>query len=337
MTAFGRANRRRLLDEWFDAQGPPTIETAWQHVYRLLLWIDKTTGLAHCYESDKSQPGRPWYGRSLAFHAWVAQELGTTPLKLGASIDWLFRRVLADLSSKTEKRQARAERQLEKFGALEFPDPGEDPDLEDLILDRLSPFLSKPPPREVMSEMIDQVLIHIREENKRKNLVGEGFEDVLEALVTRLGISDLWVDTRVTLHDIHGFHPPRAGSKAKKVDLALMRGNKRILVTAKWSVRADREEQFATDFDAYARLESANEGFDYILVTNEFDPARLSAACDRRIGPAPLFTHLVHVCPDAVKAVYDHYPTPSSGGVYQAIDSGRLIGLGDWLSGIAEA
>jgi len=43
-----------------------------------------------------------------------------------------------------------------------------------------------------------------------------------------------------------------------------------------------REEQFGVDFEAYARLEEAGQNFEYVLVTNEFDAARLSAACERR-------------------------------------------------------
>jgi hypothetical protein len=35
---------------------PPS---AWEHVYRLLLRADQKTGLAQCYESDKSQPLPP--------------------------------------------------------------------------------------------------------------------------------------------------------------------------------------------------------------------------------------------------------------------------------------
>jgi len=58
--AFGAKNRNRLIDQYFSAIGDAeiTAATAWRHVYRLLLWADQTTGLAHCYESDKSQPGK---------------------------------------------------------------------------------------------------------------------------------------------------------------------------------------------------------------------------------------------------------------------------------------
>ena len=61
--AFGAENRARLLARYFNDAGDISIENAWQHVYRLLLWIDRTTALAHCYESDKAQPGRAWYAR----------------------------------------------------------------------------------------------------------------------------------------------------------------------------------------------------------------------------------------------------------------------------------
>src|SRR4051812_41445337 len=79
--AFGAENRNRLIDLYFQTSGDEAIvpANAWQHVYRLLLWSDPTTGLAHCYESDKSQPGKSWYARSLAFHAWVCAGLRTEP------------------------------------------------------------------------------------------------------------------------------------------------------------------------------------------------------------------------------------------------------------------
>ncbi len=75
-----------------------------------------------------------------------------------------------------------------------------------------------------------------------------------------------------------------------KSDLALLVGRSRTLVTAKWSIRADREEQFMSDFQAYERLEAAGQDFGYVLITNEFDAARLRAACERRRQNAPLFT-----------------------------------------------
>ena len=108
--AFGAESRRQMLAEYFAEVGEVTPANAWQHVYRLLLWTDRTTGLAHCYESDKAQPGRPWYGRSLAFHDWVSRELGVAPSGLGERIDWLFARGTERLARVIARRQAERER-----------------------------------------------------------------------------------------------------------------------------------------------------------------------------------------------------------------------------------
>jgi hypothetical protein len=89
--AFGATNRARLLARYFDNASPVSTANAWQHVYRLLLWIDRTTALAHCYESDKAQPGRPWYARSLAFHDWLSRELTVTPAALAEKIEVVSR------------------------------------------------------------------------------------------------------------------------------------------------------------------------------------------------------------------------------------------------------
>ena len=59
-----------------------------------------------------------------------------------------------------------------------------------------------------------------------------------------------------------------------------------------------------SDFQTYERLEAAGEDFAYVLVTNEFDAARLRAACERRRQNAPLFTHVVHINPTALNVVY---------------------------------
>ncbi len=46
---FGAENRARLLTRYFAAREAVTPANAWRHVYHLLLWIDRTTALAHCY------------------------------------------------------------------------------------------------------------------------------------------------------------------------------------------------------------------------------------------------------------------------------------------------
>ena len=104
--AFGAKNRERLITQYFSERPAPEKSPAWAHVYRLLLWIDQTTGLAHCYESDKSQPGKPWYPRVLAFHDWVGNSLGVSPHTVGEHVDWLFKRATLDLASHVLAKQA---------------------------------------------------------------------------------------------------------------------------------------------------------------------------------------------------------------------------------------
>jgi hypothetical protein len=142
--------------------------------------------------------------------------------------------------------------------------------------------------------------------------------------------------SRVPLHDVGGFHRPSPAEKVKKVDLAILTGSRRILVSAKWSIRADREEQFLSDFESYARLESAGRDFEYVLVTNEFDAARLRAACERRRQNAHLFTNVVHINPLGVAAAYGEAEGASLWAVRLHANDGRLLSLGQWLADLTE-
>lgn len=332
--AFGKDSRRQLLDQYFAGSKPVRPQEAWKHVYRLLLWIDRTTGLAHCYESDKSQPGRPWYARSLAFHEWISDGLQAEPAKLADELDWLFSRGLERLAKtlarELERRTPVAAEQRAAYQG--YPVPGEDPEFERAVLEELGPWLTKPPAPEVMARLIQRVRTSFAQENKRKNLLGEGFEDVLAALIDRLpGGAKRKVTVRPLLHEIPGFRRPPKKEKPRTPDLVVLRGKRRILATVKWSVRADREEQFGVDFDTYAKLDEAGEDFDYVLVTNEFDAARLAAACERRRQNANLFTAVVHVNPSGVLAAYG---TTGRGAALQLeghVKSKRLMSLESWL------
>ena len=332
--AFGAENRQRLLREYLSGIPPISPAVAWKHVYRLLLWIDSTTGLAHCYESDKSQPGRPWYERSLRFHGWVAEALGSVPEDLRAEIDWLFKHASRDLAAgASAERQERAMSQRARTPGM--PEPGRDPELENIILNTLAAWLQEPPPADAMRALTERIHQHTRLENKRKNLVGEGFEDVLAILIRLLpGSTVRLVRARCRLHEIPGFYEPRGREKPRIVDLAIVRRpeDRRSLITAKWSIRADREEQFVSDCTSYVHLERAGQSFDYVLVTNEFDPARLAAAAERQREGNPLFTNVVHVSTEALKAVYGNGASRSMTRVLAHVRSGRIESLSHWLS-----
>jgi hypothetical protein len=174
-------------------------------------------------------------------------------------------------------------------------------------------------------------------ENKRKNLVGEGFEDVLAAVIGRFDTkSALDVHARRLLPDISGFANLRQGDKPNKVDVAIVRkaDERRMLITAKWSIRADREKQFPAEFASYVLAKSDNRPFDYVLLTNEFDPARLMRACESSAGNSYMFSSVVHISPDALRAVYGQQHEGAMATVLRNIESGRIVGLDDWLAAI---
>lgn len=337
--AFGAESRAQLLNEYFEKAGTITAANAWLHVYRLLLWTDRTTGLVHCYESDKTQPGRPWYARSLAFHDWLAKSFECEPHELGGEIDWLFRRgterLAAVIAKQNISRATKAAQQRAPYADRGFPEPGEDPALQKLIEDTLAPWLTGPP-ADALRTLTQRIQTYFGQENKRKNLVGEGFEDVLSALIDRVhGAQSLQIGARTLLHTLPGFRPPRGNEKTRKVDVSVIDGEeRRTLISAKWSVRADREEQFGTDFATYTRLEDAGRDFDFVLITNEFDAARLVAACDLRGQNTNIFASVVHVNPLGPLAAYGTELRHSARRLGEHVESGRLTSLESWLSSL---
>jgi hypothetical protein len=336
--AFGADNRVKLINEFLAATpaAPP-----WQLTYRLILWINRTTGLAHCYESDKCQPGKNWHGRSLRFHDWLAGQLGTTPSSLGQELDWLFRKVVVDyahwVAHNYQRKLARAAAQRAPYVGRGFPEPGDDPGIVQIVREVLGDNLASEPTPEQWRTLTSRILELVALENKRKNIVGEGFEDVLTAVLKRADVnSRIRADARPLLQEVPGFSNVRSNQKPTRVDLAIVRlaDRRRIMVTAKWSTRADREEQFKADWQKYVDAESDGETWDYVLVTNEFDPARLKRACSISAGHSRMLTHVVHISPDALRAVYGVSPEPTMQEVLALLDQGRIVGLDQWVAGL---
>ncbi|MFP5461882.1 MAG: hypothetical protein ACLGII_09940 [Gammaproteobacteria bacterium] len=337
---FGAVNRQRLIQQFLSE----SADAPWLAIYRLLLWTDKTTGLAHCYESDKCQPGKPWHPRSLRFHEWLADSLEVRPRDLAEGIDWLFRHTADDYAQymlqQYQNLLRRARKQREPYANKEFPEPGEDPAIVDIVRDVLGDRLSAEPSEQEWRQMTQRIRELVAVENKRKNLVGEGFEDVLGAVIRDYDKERrLDVRTRVLLSEIPGFANTRLGDKPNKVDVAMIRcsDGHRTIVTAKWSIRADREKQFPAEFASYVMAKSDIRPFDYVLLTNEFDPARLKRACESAASNSVMFAKVVHICPAALRAVYGNAPESTMRDVIKYIDAGRILGIDEWLAGIVSA
>lgn len=338
---FSGPARLDMIERYFDGR---TIdpETAWKDVYRLLLWTDPTTGLAHCYESDKCQPGRPWYLRSLEFHRWLAEQFGVGVAELGDELDIMFKeaveRTTAAEPSVRERMSAKTITQRARYPDA-MPLPGEDPELVQILAPVLDSALSHD--SEMVREALRLARAHITIENKRKNLLGHGFEDLLEAIIRLLpGGAQIQVGTQALIQDIPGFREPRSDQKKEKVDLYVVTpSGRRVLVTAKWSVRSDREKQLEPDHRKYSDCNFGGP-FDYVFVTNEFDPARMVANALASAGNHYLLNAVVHMCPEALRLVHELDAEEQRGKaapqIPGLIDRGRIVGLGDWLRSLLD-
>jgi hypothetical protein len=329
-----------LIDEYF-ADRTVNPATAWMDVYRLLLWIDNRTGIAHCYESDKSQPGKPWYPRSLVFHDWVSRELGVAPLDLKDHVDWMFRQVIGAVTQAEADEMIRdavaVQERLFPEQGRELPVPGDDPRLHAIVEPLMPPDSNQRPGEDQVNDVLRKVYAHMRSENKRANLLGRGFEDVLAGVLARLPEPPAAFDTQTALEDIPGFRATRQGDKTEKVDLWVGdRDRRRVLVTAKWSVRADREKQLPSDFATYVQANEWRDPFEYVWITNEFDPARLVANATYTTMNRSLFDVVVHICPQAVWEVHhlDQPKGPNPTRLRDLMEAGRIVGLDRWLLGV---
>lgn len=339
---FSQPNRVALINRYFgDRKVDP--KEAWKDVYRLLLWCDPTTGLAHCYESDKSQPGRPWYGRTLAFHNWLGEQLDLSNDSLPDALDWMFRQVIEQVAAEETHRRhalaAKAKGQRSQYD-LTMPIPGDDPELRLLVEPLLPKVPSQRPREEVVREALRKIRTHIGNENKRKNLLGRGFEDVLVGVIERLKDgSPAGFGSQRAIEDIQGFRTPRSGDKTEKVDLWVTPSPlRRVLVAAKWSVRADREKQMRGDFLTYVAANSVRDPFEFVWITNEFDPARLVANATNTEGNRHLLDAVVHVCPEALTVVHElDQPrlAKTRAQLKLLLEDRRIISLGSWLQGLS--
>ena len=117
---FGAKVRKRALARYAKDAGPVTALNAWEHVYRLLLSIDRRTRLAHAYDSNHMQPGGTFYSRAGRFtellcEAWsVAQR--DLPQRLVSSLR-LFHRVFLTLFRDSTGAVSRFARSLPHSGA----------------------------------------------------------------------------------------------------------------------------------------------------------------------------------------------------------------------------
>lgn len=320
--AFGASVRRRVLADYFGTAGAVTTDNAWEHVYRCLLWMNRGAGLAHIYDSNHMQAGGGFHGRAKRFTELLCERWAITRTELPAQIDHLFKGCVAELRKRPEAApNEEADSELRTAIAALLAEKGLAPDVAADTASRI----------EALAEETFTI------GNKRKNALGEGFEDLLYMLLRQAAaVPAERLTLRKPVSSLPGFRraPPRQrGFKVERQphpDLAIIDDNvTQMVVTAKWSMRQDRETQFAAEYAAYQRSRTQQTELRFVLITNEFDVARLDNVARAMPGGAGgyIFHTIVHINPDLLVGTQGS----KIGAVAHWIGAGKIVSLADFL------
>jgi hypothetical protein len=313
----------RVLEEYFAQAGEITAENAWEHVYRSLLWIDEGAGLAHIYDSNHMQPGGNFHSRAASFTDELCRLLGMTCSELPAAIDYLFKGCVA------EWKRTRAVEEL-------------DPEVESELISATEQLLRAEGVPEIRVRPLARHIENLSRDfftigNKRKNALGEGFEDLLYLLLRRVSkVPEERIALRTPVSQLPGFRrtpTPRPGGRRPREprpDIAFHeRRITHVITTAKWSIRQDRETQFQAEYTAYQRNKTQTTELRFALITNEFDVARLDNIARAIPGGAGgyIFHQIYHINPDLL--IHTH--GDRIGAVAHWIGAGRILSLNEFL------
>jgi hypothetical protein len=291
-TPFGQITRMRVLGEYFAGAGDVNDENAWEHVYRCLLWMNVGAGLAHIYDSNHMQPGGVFHGRAVRFTDLLCAHWKIDPKELPARIDILFKGCVEELKRRKAEAKIDSETESELISATQA-----------LLRDAgVAEEGALPLARKIEALSRDFFTIG----NRRKNALGEGFEDLLYLLLSRAsGVPPEKLALRKPVSELPGFRkaPPRKkGDKRNREphpDIAIVEDSvTHVITTAKWSMRQDRETQFQSEYNAVQINKVQSTELTYVLITNEFDIARLRNVLRAIPSGAGgyIFHKVYHVC-----------------------------------------
>lgn len=323
---FGRDSRIQVLTEYFETAGVVTAENAWEHVYKCLLWMNEATGLAHIYDANHMRVGGFFHVRAIRFTDELCKEWKITKAELPSLIDKLFRGCVAGWRKTKPPEAGDDDKEIESDLRASIAEilkaEGVAPDRVDATAMRV--------------ELLSRDFFTIG--NKRKNALGEGFEDLLGMLLKRVAnVPPDKVALRQPVSNLPGFRKATlkpAGIRRDREphpDLAFHdAGVTQIIVSAKWSMRQDRETQFHSEFAAYQRGKTQQTELQFALITNEFDAARLDNVA--RASPTGaggyIFHTIYHINPVLLVATQgDQIRT-----VGHWIGVGKIRSLADWLN-----
>jgi len=326
-TPFGQKTRMRVLEDYFSTAGEVTEANAWEHVYRCLLWMNLGAGLAHIYDSNHMQPGGVFHSRAVRFTELLCDHWKISRNKLGGQIDHLFKGCVAEW----KRRHS------------EGADAPLDEETESELILATKSILQGEGLSEQRAAVVARKVEGLSREfftigNKRKNALGEGFEDLLCILLQRVShVSDEKLRLRVPVSKMPGFRkaaPRRKGDKRSREphpDIAVVEGDiTHVIATAKWSMRQDRETQFQSEYSSFQMNKVQSTELTYALITNEFDLARLKNVAKAMPGGTGgyIFHTIYHVC---LPLLRETHGTRFS-EVEPWVGTGKIRSLSDFLS-----
>nr|WP_294546669.1 hypothetical protein [uncultured Rhodopila sp.] len=325
-TPFGRTTRMRVLDEYFAQAGAVSAENAWEHVYRCLLWINPGAGLAHIYDSNHMQRQGVFHSRAVRFTELLCAHWSIEPAELPGRIDHLFRGCVADLTRRTLESgmEAGEETGSELISAIEAI----------LLDDGIAASTALTLARKI--EALSRNFFTIG--NKRKNAPGEGFEDLLGILLQRVcQIPAAQISLREPVSKLPGFRraaPVQADGRRQREphpDIAVTEGGvTHVITTAKWSMRQDRETQFQSEYSAFQMNKVQPAELTYVLITNEFDIARLKNVARAMPGGEGgyIFHTIYHICLPLLRQTHG----ARFADIEPWVGTGKLRSLSDFLT-----
>ena len=220
----------RVLEEYFTTAGEVTAENAWEHVYRCLLWMNLGAGLAHIYDSNHMQPGGGFHGRAQRFTELLCSQWGIERGELAGRLDVLFKGCVAELN----RQQVPPEDTIDQETESELISAVEAVLREEGIAEPRALNVAR------KIEGLSRTFFTIGQ--KRKNALGEGFEDLLLILLQRVASIPLAkLKLRTPVSQMPGFRraaPVQPGEKRKREphpDIAVVEDNiTHVIATAKW-------------------------------------------------------------------------------------------------------
>ncbi|MEZ4447677.1 MAG: hypothetical protein R3B72_51855 [Polyangiaceae bacterium] len=267
---------------------------AWEHVYRLLLSVDRRTGLAHVYDANHMQPGGNFHARAKCFTDLLCAHWNITSGELKERVDYMFQFCLDEYLAQRKVTQSTPTtlEDLSLFGQE--------------VAERIARSLQVSISADLLQLAYEIDLLgedHFTLDRKRQNVRGEGNEDILAWLLLKIsGVPRERLLVRTSAAKLPGFAPPvKAKSKDElkvpKPDLAILSADRRLtqwIITAKWSTRQDRLDQFGQEFSYYNGHRTQELEVQYVFITNEMDIARLRGALNTPPSEGGFHFHRVY-------------------------------------------